>query len=435
MRKILLTLFALALVVAFTAPSYAADFKMTGFYRVRAFSASLNQADNDTDDGSASGIDALIRPRFNTSVDGGKIKAIWEIDWYEARTKDALSGDNEHSHQTAHDANANAIFGRTGGRIGVGTNRWIIDFAVPGSALRMRLGRTDYTSPDKEIFDSAGASRKPGIALYGKLSKNMSLSMFMFRAGASGEGRTIGTADENKDSYYAALGIKASPTVTLTPWVAMHRDGKGTSLTYAALHAKAKVGIFNVSATGVSVGGDKSADMDASGWAMLVRSSASMGKLTLMGNLTMLSGDDNMDDNEEGRFSSLFPNGGDIVSGILISGRGNIMLIDVNERAAGNQSTGKLTRTNGAVIGELGIKYKVSKTFDLGAGIYVYQSAEADMEGDEDYGTEFDVGMQWKIYPNLQLRAGFAYLAAGDYGSNNDKEDSWMAAASLRHIF
>ena len=133
--------------------------------------------------------------------------------------------------------------------------------------------------------------------------------------------------------------------------------------------------------------------------------------------------------------ANLFPNGGDIVSGVLISGRGNIMLIDANERAAGNQSTGKLTRTNGAVIGELGIKYKVSKTFNLGAGIYVYQSAEADMEGDEDYGTEFDVGMQWKIYPNLQLRAGFAYLAAGDYGSNNDKEDSWMAAASLRHIF
>ena len=427
MRKILLALFAMALVVAFTAPAYAADFKMTGFYRVRAFSASLNQADNDNDDGSASGLDALIRPRFNTSVGKGKIKAIWEIDWYEAKDVDGT--------KTAHDANANAIFGRTGGRIGVGTNRWMIDFAVPGSALRMRLGRTDYTSPDKEIFDSAGASRKPGIALYGKLSKNMSLSMFMFRAGASGSGRTIGTADENKDSYYAALGIKASPTVTLTPWVALHRDGKGTSLTYAALHAKAKVGIFNVSATGVSVGGDASATMDASGWAMLVRSSASMGKLKLLANMTMLSGDDNKGDNEVGEFSKLFPNGGDIVSGILISGRGNIMTVDANERAAGNQSTGKLGKTNGAVIGELGLTYQVSKTLNLGAGIYVYQSAEADMEGDEDYGTEFDVGMKWKIYPNLELRAGFAYLAAGDYGTNNDKEDSWMTAASLRHIF
>ena len=420
MRKILLTLFALALVVAFTAPSYAADFKMTGFYRVRAFSASLNQADNDVDDGSADGIDALIRPRFNTSVNKGQIKAIWEIDWWE----------------TDSSANANAVFGQNGGgRVGVGTNRWIIDFAVPGSALRMRLGRTDYTSPDREIFDSAGASRKPGIALYGKLSKNMSLSMFMFRAGASGEKRTVQNTDENKDSYYAALGIKVSPTMTLTPWVALHRDGKGTSLTYAALHAKAKVGIFGVSATGVAVGGDKSATMDASGWAMLVRSKASLGKMKLMANLTMLSGDDNMDDNEEGRFSSLFPNGGDIVSGVLISGRGNIMTIDANERVVGNQSTGKLTRTNGAVITEVGLTYQVSKTFNLGAGVYFYQSAEDDMEGDSDYGTELDIGMKWKIYKNLELRAGFAYLAAGDYGSNNDKEDSWLTAASLRHIF
>ena len=422
MRKILLTLFALALLATFVAPSYAADFKMTGFYRVRAFSANNLDQDDDNPD-STQGVDALIRPRFNTSVDGGKIKAIWEIDWYE----------NDGT------ANANAVIGHNGGgRVGVGTNRWIIDFAVPGSALRMRLGRTDYTDPSKEIFDSAGASRKPGIALYGKLSKNMSLSMFAFRAGASGEKGKVGAEDENKDSYYAALGIKASPTVTLTPWVAMHRDGNGRSLTYAALHAKAKVGIFGVSATGVSVGGDASADMDASGWAMLVRSSASLGKLKLMANLTMLSGDDNAGDNEEGKFSSLFPNGGDIVSGILISGRGNIMLVDANERIASNRSNGKLNKTNGAVIAELGVKYQVSKTFDLGAGVYVYNSAEAhpdDPEGDEDYGTEFDVGMQWKIYPNLQLRAGFAYFAAGDYGMDKDKDDSWYTGVSLRHIF
>ncbi len=427
MKKLLLALFAIALVVAFTAPSYAADFKMKGFYRVRAFSGSLNQADNDNDDGSASGIDSLIRPNFLTSVDGGKIKARWEIDWYE----------NDNS------ANANAVWGQNGGsRIGVGTNRWHIDFAIPGSALRMRLGREDYTSPDKEIFDSAGANRKPGIGVYGKLSKNMSLSMFMVRAGASGSNRTVETEDKNKDSYFAALGIKVSPTTTLTPWVALHRDGEHKSLTYAALHAKAKVGIFSVNATGVTVGGDYSDTMDASGWAFLLRNTASLGKLKLMANLTMLSGDDNETDKEVGEFSLLFPNAGDIVSGVLISGRGNIMLIDANERIRGNTSNGKLTKnkgkmglTNGAVIGELGLKYQVSKTLNLGAGIYIYQSAEDDSEGDSDFGTEFDFGMQWKIYSNLALRAGFAYLAAGDYGTNNDKEDSWMTAVSLRHIF
>ena len=52
-----------------------------------------------------------------------------------------------------------------------------------------------------------------------------------------------------------------------------------------------------------------------------------------------------------------------------------------------------------------------------------------------DFGTEFDVGMSWKIYSNLEMRAGFAYLAAGDYGANNDQDDSWFTAVSLRHIF
>ena len=439
MRKILLTLFALALVVAFTAPIHAADkmkkpamkkkapagvsLKLKGFYRIRAYSANNLDQDDNVDD-STQALDALVRPNFLTTVGKGQIKARWEIDWWE----------------TDGTANANAIFGQNGGgRVGVGTNRWHVDFAVPGSALRARFGREDYTSPDREIFDSAGANRKPGIALYGKLSKNMSLSMFMVRAGAHTpvEGKNfVGGNDENKDSYFAALGIKVSPTVTLTPWVALHRDGVGKSLTYAALHAKAKVGIFGVSATGVGVGGDASATMDASGWAFLLRSSASLGKLQLLANLTMLSGDDNTADNEEGNFSKLFPNAGDLHGGGLMTGRGNIMTIDANERVAGQATRdGKLGKTNGAFVADFGVKYQVSKTLNLGAGVYVYQSAEADIEGDEDFGTEFDVGMIWKIYPMLEMRAGFAYLAAGDYGADNDKEDSWLTAVSLRHIF
>jgi hypothetical protein len=420
MRKILLTLFALALVATFVAPSYAAtNLTLKGFYRIRAFSAN-NLDQNEDNDDSTQGIDALIRPNFLTSVGKGEIKARWEIDWWE----------------TDKTANANSIFGQQGGgRVGVGTNRWHVDFAVPGSALRARFGREDYTSPDKEIFDSAGSNRKPGIALYGKLSKNMSLSMFMVRAGADTGVNNLGPADENVDSYFAALGIKVSPTLTLTPWVAMHRDGVGKSLTYAALHANAKVGIFGVSATGVSVGGDASSDMDASGWAFLVRSSASLGKLQLLANLTMLSGDDNANDGEEGNFSNLFPNAGDLVSGILITGRGLIMTVDTNERVAGQKTRNpKLGITNGAFLADLGVKYQVSKTLNLGAGVSIYQSAEDDMDGDSDFGTEFDVGMIWKIYPNLEMRAGFAYLAAGDYGAD-DKDDSWMTAVALRHIF
>ena len=450
MRKILLTLFALALVVAFTAPAYAADFKYGGFFRIRGFSGNNLDRDDSKDD-SIQGMDALTRPRFTATTDKGKIWAMWEIDWYEKRwDPKSPASDKDPSNNKGNNinvANANYVVG-SGGRVGVGTNRWVVDFAVPGSALRARWGRTDYTSPDGEIFDTNGSSRKPGIGLYGKLSKNMSLSLFMQRFGAdayrneqtgAADNTKLGSADKNTDNYYAALGIKASPTVTLTPWVALHRDGNGKSLTYAALHAKAKVGIFSVNATGVSVGGDMSDSIDASGWAFLLRSAASLGKMKLMANVTMMSGDDNeQEDGEEGRFSKLFPGTGAIRTGLLISGRGNGSVLDIQTpgRFGGSAvANGKLDKANGAVVGELAVAYQVSKTFKLGAGVNVYQSAEDDDMGDSDYGTEFDVGMFWKIYPKLELRAGFAYLAAGDYGKDDDLEDSWLATVSLRHGF
>jgi hypothetical protein len=429
MRKLLLALFAMALVVAFTAPAYAAmgaSFKYSGFFRIRGIAGDNGDRNEDADD-SAQGLDALTRPRFTATTDKGKIWAMWEIDWYE---------------KGGTDANANILYGRSGGRVGVGTNRWVVDFAVPGSAFRARWGRTDYTSPDKEIFDSAGGTRWPGFGLYGKLSKNMSLSMFTTRRGMSGAGRNIGPEDENRDTYYAALGIKMSPAVTLTPWVALARNGKGRSLSYAALHAKTKVGIIGLDLTGVTVGGDAATDMDASGWAVLVRASASLGKLKLMGKATILSGDDNgAADAEEGRFSHLMPGGGQFIAGVMVTDRpdGTIGITSFRARLPGNGGTRntRFQNLNGAVVIGVDAKYAVSKTFKFSGGVHIYQSAEDDALGNTDYGTEFNTGFEWNIYPKLRLRTQFGYLATGDYGiaAGGPDDDTWTAMFSLDHFF
>ena len=434
MKKILLALFAMALVVAFTAPAYAAmgaTFKYSGFFRIRGIAGNNGDRNEDAND-SAQGLDALTRPRFVATTDKGKIWAMWEIDWYEAGT----------GGKTTNDANANILYGRSGGRVGVGTNRWVVDFAVPGSALRLRWGRTDYTSPDKEIFDSAGSSRWPGFGLYGKLSKNMSLSMFTTRTGLSGTGRTIGATDENNDTYYTALGIKVTPAMSLTPWVALARDGKGKSLSYGALHAKTKMGIIGLNLTGVTVGGDANATTDASGWAFLVRGKASLGKLTLLGKVTLLSGDDNADDGEEGRFSHLMPGGGQFKSGIMVTDRDDSIGIgSFRARLPDNGRAPRFQNLNGAVVIGGEAIYKVSKTFSVSGGVHVYQSAEAaggEADDDKNFGTEFNAGFRWKIYPKLELRTGFAYMAAGDYGKlpdAADADDGWTAMWSLRHGF
>lgn len=388
----------------------------------------------------------MTRPRFTAKVDGGKIWSIWEIDWYESRsgTKDDVDSKGKEipyaGDRTGNDANANIVFGRSGGRVGVGTNRWVVDFVLPGSALRARWGRTDYTSPDKQIFDSAGGTRWPGFAVYGKLSKNMSLSMFMTRTSLSGSGRTIGAADENKDNYYASVGVKVSPAMTLTPWVALSRDGKGRSLTYAALNAKTKVGIVGLNLSGVSVGGDASATSDASGWALLASGKAGLGKLTLIGTAIMLSGDDNANDMEEGRFSHLMPGGGQFISGVMVTDRsttGGITSFRARLPGAGGTRNARFQNLNGAAVVGADAVYKVSKTFKVAAGIHIYQSAEDDAEGDTDYGTEFNAGFEWKIYPKLRLRSQFGYLSTGDYGISpgDPDDDTWTAMFSLDHFF
>ena len=127
--------------------------------------------------------DMLVRPRF--TVKSGNVTAMYEMDTvvaYTAKGDTGEGGADDHTH--AFSANTSGAGGNFGGDPrGVRTNRWIIDFAVPGSALRMRVGRSDWTSPDKEIFDSGGLTRAPGLSLYGKLTKNMSLSMFTIKRG------------------------------------------------------------------------------------------------------------------------------------------------------------------------------------------------------------------------------------------------------------
>ncbi|MDE0331795.1 MAG: hypothetical protein OXL41_07990 [Nitrospinae bacterium] len=405
MRKILLALFALALVVAFTAPSYAADFKMTGFYRVRGSSEAVEGDDGDKD----RYLDALIRPRF--TVKAGAVTSVWEPEF----------------------VSANGGFAIGPGRQTVGVNRWVIDFAVPGSALRIRMGRSDYFSPDKEIYDSGGRHREPGIALYGKLSKNISLSAFMTSARED-----AGPNNDDKTDYYVSLGVKVSPTLTLSPWVANSRDAAtgGYDYSYLGLHAKTKVGILSVNASGVIVEGDLSSGDELSGWAVLVRTSTSLGKLKLSGNLTMLSGNDGTKAGEDGRFRTPQEGGsGWFVGGHIMSSRRWTSL-------GNNIRSVHLGALNGATVIEGLVDYKVSKTLTLGGGVSLYNAAEPSLAANtmdaKEFGTELNAGFKWKIHPTLELRGVGAVIVRGDYGrviGDPEADDGWAVGWTLRHIF
>ncbi len=450
MRKILLTLFAMALLVAFTVPADAAktmkkpamkeaapkvpSFKFSGLFRHRGLSTNNEDQNDDVQDG-VQFYETLIRPRFTMTSHGGKIQAMWEADVTVFQEHQHEYGSNDPVDKTAKES----VTGKSGGFGGdprdVRTNRFIVDFALPGSALRMRLGRTDYTSPDGEIFDTGGKSRLPGIAVYGKLSKNISLSMFNSKSGGGG---AKSSEDDDQDNYFAALSIKMSPTVTLTPWVANSRNSAGDSYNYwyGAMTAKGKVGVFNLNATGVVQSGELSSTEDIGAWALLVRTSVSMGKLKLMGNATLLSGDDDATDNESNQF--LTPRGGS--SGWFQGGQ--IMTAKRWMSFDNTLRDREYKKANGMVVAEGLIQYQLSKTLMIGGGVSVYQSAESSQapntDDAKDVGTEINVGFSWNIYPGLNLKGVAAYMAAGDYGraiGGSERDDTWLVGWQLDHAF
>ncbi len=400
MRRILFGLFALVLWAAFTAPTYAADMKMSGFFRVRG--AAVDNADGDDDKGDSTRYyDALFRPRFTVKTNDGKTMAVWEPEF----------------------ASPNSGFAAGASRPTVGVDIWLIDFAVPGTELRLRMGRTVYGSPDGEIYDTSVRHFEPGFALYGKLSKNTSLSAFHTKMKED-------TSDDNGDQsdYLVAVRMKFTPTLTLTPWAAKSVDEAEGSYdyNYFALNAKTKLGVVNVNASGVWQEGEVATGVDVSAWALLVRTSAGMGKLKLMGNITMLSGEKDMaivdvtsresgkigatasrtttEDAEYGGFitpqlgGSGWLYGGHIMSArrwmplrnaiqdVTMGGRGAPYSVSVveNVNADGDGlgtlkavNAGNVRKMNGTTTIEALAEYKVSKTLTIGGGLSYYQSAAA----------------------------------------------------------
>ena len=468
MRKFLLALAVGLLAASLAAPAYAADFKYTGYFRVRGITSDDMDRNKLTHDG-LQYYDSLVRPRFTSTSEGGKLWGIYELDL----------------------TDGNHIFGATGtGDQAVAVNRWLFDFAVPGTTLRMRVGRTDYTDPTNEIFDSIGVHRQDGAALYGKLFGPVDLSAFTTklndRAGAADA--THGASDD--DNYYVALKWTVSPNIALTPWVALSRRNTdnaaastGYELYYLALHAQAKVGIMDLVVQAIFESGDAAQptaarrlagdrDVDMEAWAFMVRSWFTFGNLKLGAYLTVLTGDDdqvtatgNTQQQKDRRLSRfVFPTSSGYLEGPnILTGR-RFSTITANQgglAGSGNTTSnrtgtgdGRAAQLNGLIMPEILAKYQLTPTLglegnisfvrshkkapDVGATLTGAAAAATTYDNNKNFGTAFELGFRWNIYKELEMRAQASYLAVGDYGQVQGgvaKDDAWGIYYEFAYIW
>jgi hypothetical protein len=453
MRKYLLALAAGLLAASLAVPATAADFKYTGIFRIRGITADDMDRNKNSHDGTQY-YDVLVRPRFTATSEGGKIVAIYELDY----------------------SDGNHVFGSTTADTTVAVNRWWIDFAIPGTTLRMRVGREDWVDPTREIFDSIGTHRQDGIGIYGKLFGPVEISAFTTKLDENGQGAA---AADDADNYYLALKWQAAPQIAITPWVGLSRQNTnnatattGFEMWYLALHAQAKVGILDLQVQGIlqtgnaaeptqarRLAGDRDVDLEA--WALQVRSWLTFGKAKVGLYFTYLSGDDDQvsattntaqqPDRTLSRF--VFPTSSGYLNApnLLTGQRFSTVVNTVPGRSGlGNRTgtgSGSNAQLNGVVIPEILGEYQLTPDLKLEGGVSFVRSAKkapdrgtaaTTFNNEKNFGTIFEAGFRWNIYKQLALWVQGSYLAAGDYGKvqgGKANDDAWAVYYEFRHTW
>jgi hypothetical protein len=480
MRKLLFALAVVVVTLAVAAPdlAFAATAKFSGIWRFRGVSADDGDR-NELAHDSRQNSDMMVRPRWSIASKGNNVKVFVETDITDSST-----------------------FGGETGRASVEMNRWAVDALIPGTTLRYQWGRTDGAGPGntgKRLIGGYGTYRFHTHKLYGKLTSNLSLSMFNAQI-------SEGTASNTDDNdYYLSVGWKAAPNLTISPFVlwtkhngeidqsgvndlqttlqdtAVALGEEGRDIVQIGANLKAKFGILSLDALGliqdgtiqfsdgVHNAGRKNTHVDA--YVVMLQAWLNLGKLKVGFYGTFMPGDDDVTSEvgllgtqTDDTLSRYVPGGN---SGTANAGRGgcridgpqifsgvryHTMGTGFTSNACGSGDGG--SAGNGVHIFELLGKYKMSKALEVAGNFSVIRSAAkraplgtardgvitTDYVNSKDIGTEFDISAKYTLHKNLWTRMTFAYLWAGDYGkatgtSVRGFDDTWAFIYELRSTF
>ena len=445
MRKILLTIGVAILAITVILPeAFSASFKFSGIYRYRGVSYDNPDQDNTAENGNQKA-DMMFRPRFTASSEGGKVKAVWELDlgsfsWDAAKTAPKV-------------------------------NRHYVSFALPGSKLRVQYGRADYESIDGVVVAPV-PNRTQGWQISGKLS-GMDITKIVEGSASGSAGPFGGSSDA--DLFHVGATHDASSNLNLKFGLTVESDGRGATtvtpdrdIRWWSVNADIKFGTFDISALYVSQEGDLNYptssttvyDIQIKAHLMDVQASTSVGKTEVTLRMFATSGDSSTldasqthgmtaqdDDNKLKRFTNPNSDGtGDTDLPQLMNGRYiGIGISSTIETASGAGNGG--TNANGLRLFEVIIAHPITKKLTFDGNVSLINSAVSaqDISGgtqyvsDKNIGTEVDATLKYSFYKSLYAKVTYAYLKSGDYGkamnATKNKDDMWGWFFKVKHSF
>ena len=191
---------------------------------------------------------------------------------------------------------------------------------------------------------------------------------------------------------------------------------------------------YDTAAQSIAAGGT-GADLDKDAIAYNLEASYDLGMASVMAGYAFFSGDNDPLDDEDNEFEYGV---GDNWRRLFILTSDEDPVLCGNLGGAGNLSwTGGNTQY-GAKIYYAGASFMPMENLQLGLVVGLADADEVPAGWEDDYGTEYDLTLNWKIYDNLTYRAIAAFLDAGDFwkfGGTDDIEDTYALFHQLELAF
>jgi hypothetical protein len=241
------------------------------------------------------------------------------------------------------------------------------------------------------------------------------------------------TADEDQDVYYL-LGIYKAEDITAGlafvfnndktksgEVVAPAPDGPRTIKSYTAVpYFSAKFGPLALQGELTYVWGKT--DYDAAGQADLdqdeitynLEATFNLGVASVQAGYAFFSGDNDANDNEDNGYATGFGDNWEKLF-ILTSDEDPVLRANLGGTGEGNLSKAGGNTAAGAKLYYVGAGFTPMENLKLDAVIGIADADKAQVGWKDDYGTEYDLTLNWKIYDNLTYTAIAAFLDAGDF--------------------
>jgi hypothetical protein len=365
------------------------------------------------------------------------------------------------------------------------TKNVYLDFNIPSIPVNMKTGIQPWSDAYKGIIYNNDLG---GALATGKFDAFTAQAAF-FRTYDGGGATTLGK--KNVDLYVLDGKFAVNKDTTIGAsyylidndntknWTTAPAAGKfGTVGTENALlhtfglNAATKLGIVNVDAFALYQTGDAIYDFqaangktkDVSAWAAQVAASANLGMATVRGAFLYTSGDDKKKADKSDAFQVIQENnvqgpaaptfslaGGNYYSANMLLLFRNVVNMDSDQALVANLNNGN----HGVMAGFLGTDIKVNDKFTIVANLGAAWNAEKNKSAaaatavgneKEDYiGTEVNLNLNYKLYPNLTATLQGAYVMLGKFYDNTiadagvktskDPADPYLAGLMLNYTF